>query len=185
MEFAFNTSLNRLTGKTPFEIVYSKVPNHVLDLVVLPKISKANVRADKMIDKDAKIHQEMKTKLEDSNENYKAIADEHRRFKAFQLGDLVMIHLRKERFPTVNHSPKWKLADLEVAPCPPNVKSELVVAADLRAEQEEGDYSYMTYNDPDDCLEEDPEENSESDTEEDPEEEMDDDECEDSDESDI
>ena len=38
MEFAYNTSMNRSTGKTPFEIVYCKVPNHVLDLAILPKL---------------------------------------------------------------------------------------------------------------------------------------------------
>lgn len=51
MEFAFNTSVNRSTGKIPFEIVYSKLPNHNLDLVVLPKISKSNLKAGQLVDK--------------------------------------------------------------------------------------------------------------------------------------
>ncbi|XP_026383813.1 uncharacterized protein K02A2.6-like [Papaver somniferum] len=60
MEFAYNTSVNRSTGKTPFEIVYSKVPNHILDLVVLPKLRKSNVKEDNFIEKDSFTHQELK-----------------------------------------------------------------------------------------------------------------------------
>ena len=62
MEFAFNTSVNRSTGKSPFEIVYSKIPNHVLDLVVLPKIPGSNISADHMLDKVSQVHDDVKKK---------------------------------------------------------------------------------------------------------------------------
>ncbi|XP_026400411.1 uncharacterized protein LOC113296317 [Papaver somniferum] len=58
MEFAYNTSVNRSTCKTPFQIVYSKVPNHILDLVVLPKLRKSNAKADNFVEKASLIHQE-------------------------------------------------------------------------------------------------------------------------------
>jgi hypothetical protein len=35
-----------------------------------------------------------------ANDKYKAAADKKRRVKTFQEGDLVMEHLRKNRFPT-------------------------------------------------------------------------------------
>ncbi|XP_026398630.1 FACT complex subunit SPT16-like [Papaver somniferum] len=41
-----------------------------------------------------------KNKLENFNAKYKAVADQHRRFKTFEEGELVMIHLGKESFPT-------------------------------------------------------------------------------------
>ena len=54
MEFAYNTLVNRPTGKTPFEIVYSKVPNHVLDLIILPKLRVSSMKYDNMVVKAVK-----------------------------------------------------------------------------------------------------------------------------------
>ena len=56
MEFAYNTSMNSSMGKTPFHIVYSKVPNHVLDLVILPKLRGSSLKADNMMAKASQIH---------------------------------------------------------------------------------------------------------------------------------
>ena len=38
-EFAYNSSVNRSTGKYPFAIVYCVPPKHALDLVPLPELS--------------------------------------------------------------------------------------------------------------------------------------------------
>ncbi|XP_026399458.1 uncharacterized protein LOC113295329 [Papaver somniferum] len=67
MEFAFNTSVNRSLGITPFEIVYSKVPNHTLDLVVLPNTQIRSVAGDSFVDKATELHNSVNTKLEKSN----------------------------------------------------------------------------------------------------------------------
>lgn len=48
--------------------------------------------------------EDVKTKLTEDNKKYKQIANEKRRFKEFQVGDLVMVHLWKERCPTVTYS---------------------------------------------------------------------------------
>ena len=99
VEFSYNTSVNRFTGITPFEIVYSKVPNHVLDLVFLPKLRGSSMKADDMVAKASQSHNEVRTKLVESKAKYKEAANKHRRFKEFKEGELVMIHLWKERFP--------------------------------------------------------------------------------------
>jgi hypothetical protein len=39
-------------------------------------------------------------KFRKANDKYKAVADKKRRVNAFQEGDVVMAHLRKNRFPT-------------------------------------------------------------------------------------
>ena len=45
------------------------------------------------------IQAEVKQKLEYSNAKYKVQSDKHRRIKTFFVGDQVMVHFRKERFP--------------------------------------------------------------------------------------
>jgi len=42
--------------------------------------------------------------IEKSNEHYQSQAYKHRKQALFQLGDLVWVHLRKERFPTKRKS---------------------------------------------------------------------------------
>ena len=48
-EFAYNSSLNRTTNTSPFEVVYGNKPLSVLDLAPLPLSKKENVRATEMI----------------------------------------------------------------------------------------------------------------------------------------
>ncbi|XP_057830537.2 uncharacterized protein LOC131041440 [Cryptomeria japonica] len=45
------------------------------------------------------IHEEVRKHINERNLQYKAKANQKRRHKEFQVGDEVMVHLRKERFP--------------------------------------------------------------------------------------
>ena len=46
----------------------------------------------------------MKLKLEQSNQKYKENIDKSRRHHVFEVGDVVMVHLNKERFPIETYS---------------------------------------------------------------------------------
>jgi hypothetical protein len=46
-----------------------------------------------------RLHSQIKGQLESSNKKYKHRADQHRRELQFKVGDQVLEHLRKERFP--------------------------------------------------------------------------------------
>nr|GEX42911.1 reverse transcriptase [Tanacetum cinerariifolium] len=72
-EFAYNRSVNRTTGKSPFEVVYGWNPITALNLVPIPEIIR-------------------------HNEQYKEHADKCRKQVLYREGDFVWIHLRKERF---------------------------------------------------------------------------------------
>ncbi|KAH9735703.1 hypothetical protein KPL71_017836 [Citrus sinensis] len=112
-EFTYNNVPNRSSGKSPFEVVYIRPPLHTLDLVPLPKLPGMSIIADHLIHKVIDIHGEVKKKLEESTTKYKAIADKHRRFKSYKVGDYVMVHLRKERVPAGEYS---KLKQKKIGP---------------------------------------------------------------------
>ncbi|KAL8091064.1 hypothetical protein AgCh_040244 [Apium graveolens] len=78
-EFTYNNSINRSTKRSPFQIVYTSIPQHVVDLVPLPKLPGKSIAADHMIEKIAKLHEEVKLNLEKANAKYKEAADKHRR----------------------------------------------------------------------------------------------------------
>jgi hypothetical protein len=45
------------------------------------------------------LHNKIKERLQNSNQEYKRRVDKHRRELQFEVGDLVLAHLRKEMFP--------------------------------------------------------------------------------------
>ncbi|KAI0499357.1 hypothetical protein KFK09_020260 [Dendrobium nobile] len=104
---------NRSTGHCPFSIVYTKMPNHLLDLAVLPKCHSSS--ATKEASQCVELLKDVKAKLETSYDIYKQHADKHRRLQVFQPGDLVMLRFRKDRFPSGSHS---KLNPRKIRPFP-------------------------------------------------------------------
>ncbi|PKU65398.1 hypothetical protein MA16_Dca013543 [Dendrobium catenatum] len=102
---------NRSTGKTPFSIVYTKQPNTALDISVLPKC-KSNAAAT-FTDRFTEMLSNVRQQLIQANQKYKTAADVHRRQRLFNVGDLVMVRLRRERFPSGTYS---KLARRKIGP---------------------------------------------------------------------
>jgi len=101
-EFAYNNSEHRSTGRSPFSIVYTKVPKHVVDLIKLP--SRENSRsATSFANNYSNLFKEVHDVLEASNQKYKQLADKRRRPMSFAVGDQVMVYLRKERLPAGVH----------------------------------------------------------------------------------
>lgn len=58
-----------------------------------------------------KIHELVRSKIKKTNPSYQAQANKHKKKVVFQPGDLVWIHLRKERFPSKRKNKLMRRAD--------------------------------------------------------------------------
>ena len=68
---------NRSTKKTPFEVVYTSVPRHIVDLIRLPLSHDVNPNVEGFAEHIQHIYQEVKKNLEEANLCYKTTANRH------------------------------------------------------------------------------------------------------------
>jgi hypothetical protein len=113
-EFAYNDSVNQSTGKSPFQIVYGTQPRGVSELRESEQTATSSASAEEFAEVMKELHSKVKQRLIDSNQEYKRREDQHRRQLQFEVGDLVLAHLRKERFPRGTYN---KLKMKKIGPC--------------------------------------------------------------------
>jgi hypothetical protein len=113
-EFAYNDSVNRSTGKSPFQIVYGTQPRGVSELRESEQTTTSSASAEEFAEAMRELHSKVKQRLQDSNQEYKRRADQRKRQLQFEVGDLVLAHLRKERFPRGTYN---KLKMKNIGPC--------------------------------------------------------------------
>jgi hypothetical protein len=111
VEFAYNRSLHSTTKMCPFEIVYGLLPHAPIDLMPLPSSEKLNFDAKQCAELMLKIHDTTKENIERRNAKCKISGDKGRKQLDFEPGDLVWLHLRKERFPDLRKSKLMPRAD--------------------------------------------------------------------------
>ncbi|KAL6188925.1 hypothetical protein ACLB2K_040316 [Fragaria x ananassa] len=97
-EFAYNSSKNRTTGCSPFEIVSGLLPRKPIDLVPLPLAARPSVEAESFSSHIRHIHDDVRQKIALSNEGYKTHADLRRRFVEFNAGGMVLVRIKPERY---------------------------------------------------------------------------------------
>ena len=88
-------------------------PKHALDLVPLPDLPGVSQAAKNMTERIQAMQEEVRQKLEVTNAKYKEAADKKRHEKIFNVGDLVLVYLRNERFPVGTYN---KLKDKKYGP---------------------------------------------------------------------
>jgi len=113
-EFAYNDLVNRSTGKSPFQILYGTHSRGVSVLRESGQVENSSARAEEFAEAMEELHTKVKQRLQKSNQEYKCRAYQHRRQLQFEVGDLVLAHLRKEKFPRGTYN---KLKMKKIGPC--------------------------------------------------------------------
>ena len=105
-EFAYNRARHSTTGKSPFEIVYGFNPLSPLDILPLPLQERTNMDASARATYLKKVHEDTRAMIERQVRRRATKLNVNKAPMVFNPGDLVWLHLRKERFP---HERKSKL----------------------------------------------------------------------------
>jgi hypothetical protein len=112
-EFAYNDSPNRSTRKSPFQI-YGMQPRGVSKLRDLEQGEVRSAGVEDFATEMQKLHSQIRGQLQSSNQEYKHRVDQHHRELQFEVGDQVLAHLKKERFPRGTFN---KLNMKKIRPC--------------------------------------------------------------------
>ena len=104
VEFAYNRATHSSTKLCPFEVVYGYIPRAPIDLFSLDAADEPHIDALAHIDHMQHLHEETQQNIAAANKKYQVAGSKGRKHVSFQPGDLVWLHLRKDRFPTLRRS---------------------------------------------------------------------------------
>jgi hypothetical protein len=113
-EFAYNDSVNRSKGKSPFQVVYGMHPRGISELRDSEQTVTRSASAEDFAEAMKELHSQVKKRLQNSSQEYKHREDQHRRQLQFEVGDFILAHLRRERFLRGTYN---KLKMKKIGPC--------------------------------------------------------------------
>jgi hypothetical protein len=113
-EFAYNDSVNRSTGKSPFQIVNGMQSRGISELRDSEQTATRSSSAEEFVEAMKELHSQVKEPLQNLSQEYMRRADQHKRQLQFEVGDLILAYLRKERFLRGTYN---KLKMKKIGPC--------------------------------------------------------------------
>jgi hypothetical protein len=111
VEFAYNRVVHSTTKFSLFEIVYGFKHATLIDLLPLPMQECVNFDATKRAEFVKTLHEREKSNIEKMTKMYEKHTNKCRKKIVFEQGDLVWVHLRKDRFPDQRKSKLQPRAD--------------------------------------------------------------------------
>jgi alpha-ketoglutarate-dependent taurine dioxygenase len=101
-EFAYNDSVNRSTGQSPFQVVYGMQPRGISELRDSEQTATRSASAEEFAEAMKELHSQVKERLQNSSQEYKRRADQHRRQLQFEVGDLGSGTFEERKVPERN-----------------------------------------------------------------------------------
>ena len=98
-EFAYNDSPNKSIGLIQFHIMYGMDPRAIYELIDLGKEEMRITDANDFSIATQSLHEQVKQQLQGNISRYKKSTNLKSKEVLFKVGYLVLVHLRKERFP--------------------------------------------------------------------------------------
>ncbi|WVZ93548.1 hypothetical protein U9M48_039519 [Paspalum notatum var. saurae] len=104
VEFAYNHATHSSTKTCPFQIVYGYIPRAPIDLFALDAADAPHIDAAAHVDHMITLHEQTQQNIAAANAKYQVAGSKGRKHITFEPGDMVWLHLRKDRFPTLRRS---------------------------------------------------------------------------------
>ena len=99
-KFAYNNSVNRTIGMSPFEVVHGYQPKQPINIIsMVPHYTRMSELAASFASYIHDLHKDISNQIQKSNANYKDYADFHKA-REFNVEDYVMVQIRLERYPS-------------------------------------------------------------------------------------
>ena len=111
MEFAYNRATHSTTKVSPFQVVYGFNPRAPIDILPLPTSERVHNDTKARAEFILKMHDSTKLNIEKMTEKYRIAGSKGRQEVKLEPGDLVWLHLRKDRFPELGKSKLMPRAD--------------------------------------------------------------------------
>ncbi|KAL0641682.1 hypothetical protein Bca4012_102537 [Brassica carinata] len=104
VEFAYNRAVHSATKLSPFQVVYGFNPLSPLDLFALPLKEQTNLDGQQKAEFVLSLHEQVRKNIEERTKMYERQKNNGCKELVLEPGDLVWIHMRKERFPVERKS---------------------------------------------------------------------------------
>ena len=104
VEFAYNHATHSSTKMCPFQIVYGYIPRAPIDLFSLDAADAPHIDVVAHVEHMINLHEQTQQNIAATNAKYQVAGSKGRKLVTFEPGDMVWLHLRKDRFPTLRHS---------------------------------------------------------------------------------
>ena len=111
VEFAYNRATHSTTKVSPFQVVYGFNSRAPIDILPLPSSERVHNDAMARAEFILKMHESTKLNIEKMAEKYRIAGSKGRQEVKLEPGDLVWLHLRKDRFPELRKSKLMPRAD--------------------------------------------------------------------------
>jgi hypothetical protein len=103
-EFAYNHATHSCTKMRPFQIVYGYIPRAPIDLFSFDTEDAPHLDVVAHVEQMFNLHEQTHQNIAAANAKYQVASSKGKKYVTFESGDMVWLHLRKDRFPTLRRS---------------------------------------------------------------------------------